>query len=188
MTLSSAIKEYLMLSFMTPALSRRSTSKAGSKLIIPIPNHNQWLHLPILIYCLIGWTFGELATVNELNRLSPNNNGDGFGDGFFLTWAILWTAGGVCALLDLLWQLWGHQTLTVDSTYLTRRHSLLGLGWIRHYRLTQIRNVRVVSQPESGRYSSIAFDYEAQTIRLGPDMDEMEAKQIVGIIQKYISI
>lgn len=172
-----------MLSFMTPALSRHAPSNAGSKLIIPLSNHNQWLHLPILIYCLIGWTFGELAAVNEINHLGPDNN-----NVFFLTWTLLWTAGGVYALLDLLWQVWGRQDLTVAPACLMHRRSIFGLGWIRQYKLARIHNVHVASQPQSGRYSSIVFDYDTHTIQLGPDMDELEAKQIVNTIRKYTSI
>lgn len=172
-----------MLSFMIPALFQRSTSNAGSKLIIPIPRHKQWLHLPILIYWLMGWTFGELAAVNELNRQSYSSKNH-----LFLAWAILWTAGGVYGLFDLLWQLWGRQTLTIDAACLIHRRRLFGLSWANRYELARIHNIRIMDQPQPGRFSSssIAFDYDAKTVRFDPDMDEWEVKQIANIIEKLI--
>jgi hypothetical protein len=170
-----------MLSFMTPALSRRITSDTGSKLIFTIPNHKQRIHFPILVYWLMGWIFGELATVNEINHQGLNNS-----NVFFLAWAILWTVAGTGTLFDLLWQLGNRQTLVIDHTFLTHRHGLLGLHWAKRYELTCIHNVRTVSQPKPGVYGrAIAFDYDGKSIQLGPNLDEMEAKQIATIIQKY---
>lgn len=173
-----------MLSFMTFTFPRPFTPVAGSKLIISLPTHEGWLRFPILVYWLMGWIFGELATVNELNRQGLKN-----GSAFFLIWAVLWTAGGGYALLDLLWQVWGRQDLIVDSAFLTHRRGLFGLGRTRRYELADMLNVRVVSRSQLGRYGSIiAFDYDTQTIRIGSDMDELEAKQIVKTVRKYASI
>ena len=170
-----------MLSFMTPALSRRITSDTGSKLIITVPNHKQGIHFPILIYWLMGWTFGELATVNEINHQGLNHSND-----LFLAWTILWTVIGTGTLFDLLWQLWGRQTLAIDRAFLTQRHGLLGLHWVKRYDLTCVHNVRTVSPSEPGVYGrALAFDYDGKPIQLGPNMDEMEAKQLVTIIRKY---
>jgi hypothetical protein len=169
---------------MTSVLSRRITPAAGSKLIISLPTHEGWLRFPILVYWLMGWIFGELATVNELNQQGLKN-----GSAFFLIWAVLWTAGGGYALLDLFWQVWGRQDLIVESTFLTHRRGMFGLGWSKRYELAHMRNVRVVSRPRPGRYDSvIAFDYDTQTIRIGSDMDELEAKQIAHTVRKYVSI
>lgn len=170
-----------MLSFIASTLSRRITSDTGSKLIIPIPNRKQGIRFPILIYWLMGWTFGELATVNEINHQGLNSSDD-----LFLAWTILWTAGGVGALLDLLWQLWGRQTLSIDRDFLTHRHSLLGLSWAKRYEMTRIHHIRTVSRPEQRGYGRIiTFDYDGNPVQLGPNIDEMEAKQIVTIIQKH---
>lgn len=169
-----------MMSFMTPALSRRITSDTRSKLIIPIPNRKLGIHFPILIYLLMGWTFGELATVNEINHRGLNNNDD-----LFLAWAILWTVIGTGTLFDLLWQLWGRQSLAIDRTYLTHRHGLLGLYWVKRYELARIQHIHTISQPERGYGRIIAFDYDGTPIQLGPNLDEIEAKQIMTIVQEY---
>ncbi|MEJ2746364.1 MAG: hypothetical protein P8183_00355 [Anaerolineae bacterium] len=151
-----------MFSFITPVLAH-----AGRETIIPIPNHKQWLHFPILIYGLMGWMFGELATVNELNHQGLKN-----GHGLFLTWAILWTVGGVLALLDLLWQLVGRQDLVVDPTFLTYRRSLWVLGWTKRYELTRIHNIRLLPRSQMGRrISTLVFDYAGQTIQFGQITD-----------------
>jgi hypothetical protein len=166
---------------MTPILSRRIKSDTGSKLIITIPNHTQGIHFPILIYWLMGWTFGELATINEINRQGLNKS-----NVFFLAWAILWTVIGTGTLFDLLWQLGSRQTLAIEHTFLTHRHGLLGLHWVKRYELTCVDNVRTVLPRKSGVYGrTIAFDYDGKPIQLGPNMDEIEAKQLVTIIRKY---
>jgi hypothetical protein len=169
---------------MTPALSRRITSDTGSKLIIPIPNSKQGIHFPILIYWLMGWTFGELATVNEINHRGLNNS-----DKFFLAWALLWTIIGTGTLFDLLWQLWGRQALTIDRVCLMHRRGLLGLYWVKRYELTHVHNIRAVLGSKPGGYGRIiTFDYAGNPVQLGSNIDEMEAKQIATIIRKYTQI
>ena len=171
-----------MLSLITPTFSWRIAPDADIKLIIPIPHNKQWLHLPILIYWLMGWILGELATVDELNHRGWGGDYD-----IFLIWAVLWTAGGIYALLDLLWQLWGHQALAINSTFLTNRYSLFGLGRTRRYDLARIQNIHVTSRLRSGWYSSkITFDYGTRTVQISAGADEIEAKQIAKTIRKSI--
>jgi hypothetical protein len=166
-------KEFIVLSFIPSAHSRH-------KLVIPIATHKRWLHFPILIYWLMAWLFGELATVNEINHQGLMGRSS-----FFLFWSILWTAGGIGAVLDLFWQLWGRQVVTLDADYLVYRRSLFGLSYRQRYELSRIRHVRVMPQ-RNGR--AITFDYDDQTVRLSSDVDEIDAQQIVTMIRKYIKI
>lgn len=171
-----------MLSLITPAISRRLSPDADIELIIPIPHNNQWLRLPILVYWLMGWILGELAAVDELNHWSLSSNHN-----FFLIWAVLWTAGGIYALFDLLWQLWGRQALVINSAFLAHRRSLFGLGRTKRYDLARIQNIHVASHLQTGwRSSRIVFDYDMRTIQIGSGMDEIEAKQIAKTIQKLV--
>ncbi|MCB9443785.1 MAG: hypothetical protein H6669_06070 [Ardenticatenaceae bacterium] len=168
-----------MLSFIPSVLSRRADLAAGSKLVIPIAAHKRWLHFPILIYWLMVWLFGELATVNEINRQGVIGSGN-----CFLTWSVLWTAGGFAAVLDLLWQFGVRQIVSVNSTHLIYRRSLFGLGYRQRYNLSRIHHVRVTPQ-RNGR--AISFDYDDKTIRLATAVDEPDAQQIVTMIRKYIT-
>ena len=179
---------------ITPAAARHTTNLLGQELTINIPSHKQWLHLPFLTFWLIGWTFGELAAINELVTNRTNAV-----DLFLLVWITLWTIGGATAWLTILWIIFGREIITTDGQQiLTHRREILGVGQSKEYDLSFVSDLRAAPallrsanqwrRPAFGwqNFNTIAFDYGAKTIRIGNSLDEAEAKQIIRTLHNHI--
>ncbi len=178
------------MTYVKPAVARHTADYFGNQLTITIPSHKQWVQLPFLIFWLMGWTFGELAALNDI--FQHGFNGGGL---FLFVWITFWTMGGVMALLTVLWILFGREIIVVDGRQsFTHRREILGLGWSKTYDPTRIQDLRTAppSLPRSRQwpgwqnYGVIAFDYGAKTIRIGNSLEEAEAKQIIRTLGKYM--
>ncbi len=170
--------------------TRHATNYFGQQLIITIPSHKQWLQLPFLILWLMGWTFGELATINDITKHGLNNSSI-----ILLMWIIIWTIGGVTALLSVFWIIFGHEIITVDEhKSLTHHRKILGFGQSKGYDLSLIQDLRAAPStipnsrqwPGWQNYNVITFEYDTQTIRIGNSLDDEEARQIIHTLCKYI--
>ncbi|MCP4429278.1 MAG: hypothetical protein GY803_32745 [Chloroflexi bacterium] len=180
------------MSYVKPAAARHTAIDFGDQLAIAIPSRKQWFQLPFLIFWLMGWTFGELAALNDIAQRGLNGSGL-----FLLVWVTFWTIGGAMALLTLLWILLGREMIIMDGRLtLTHRREILGVGRSKNYDLSLIQDLRTVTLslprprqwPGWQNYGVIAFDYGAKTIRIGNSLDEAEAKQIIRVLGKYMPI
>lgn len=104
------------------------------------------------------------------------------------------------AIYKFFWGIWGREIFEIKN-----QSTLVICLQIFHrkpkdeYSLDQIRDLRVSVDRQSIIYrinfwcllnpkrGNIAFDYGAKTYRFGEDIDEAEAKQIIAVLQEYIS-
>lgn len=78
-----------------------------------------------------------------------------------------------------------------NSETLRCKTQIFGLGLAKSYIVREMRNLRF--QPATGagksrRASRIAFDYGANTITFGADLEEAEAVALIGRIQQRCPI
>ena len=153
-----------------------------------ISARRSWFVILFLTAWLGGWFFGEVRAAEELFR-----NDDKTPSGFLAFWLAGWTVGGVYAAGVLLWQLAGREIITLSATTLLHRIEVFGFGHGREYRVSAVRHLRstdyaanLVSNQSAwfppvtrGGAGPIAFDYGARTIRMGPALDEAEARMLV---------
>jgi len=171
---------------VTPRARRSSTTQTSDGLEISIPARKHLFALVFMPMWLIGWSVGELSAIRELV------SGDGSPMFFLGTWLTLWTLGGGAALFTWLWMIRGREIIRLRYHALVIRRDLLGLGREKEFDLSHVTNLRVAlptwtpfdwnaaMQPWGQGTGRIAFDYGADTIRIGSGIDEAEARQIVG--------
>jgi hypothetical protein len=127
----------------------------------------------------MGW--GEVMVA----RAIINGSGNAV---FEVFWLGAWTLGGVLVAYLVLWNLFGHERITLSGDALILRREVLGMGRVREYSLDHVRALRV-SPPVLGSRgpgpfplasnAMIAFDYGASTVRFGLSIDEPEATSII---------
>jgi hypothetical protein len=171
-----------------PQSARFQVETTTDGLRIAIPARRNWFVILFLLAWLGGWTFGEISAAGELLH-----HGEKTPTGFLVFWLAAWTLGGVFAVGAVLWQVAGREVVTANSSTLTHRIEIFGLGLSRSYRASEIKNLRATEysvSPFSNQrawfpplygsgFGPVAFDYGARTIRLAPSLEEAEAKLLV---------
>jgi hypothetical protein len=106
-----------------------------------------------------------------------------------------WTVGGCVAIYIWLWNVAGHEIISLTPTSLTIRRDILGFGRSKEYDLPSVRNLRIDPWPENTNLTSrtqllvggtIAFDYGAKTFRFGGGVDEAEASHLIELLKSAI--
>jgi hypothetical protein len=160
-----------------------------------IPARRSWFAILFLLAWLVGWAFGEVNAARELLRA-----GDNTPSAFMALWLVGWTVGGLFAMGTVLWQLVGREVVTANSSALSHRVEVFGLGWNRSYSSSEVKNLRVTeysTSPSTNQrawfpplYGSgigpVAFDYGARTIRIAPSLEEAEAKMLVRELSLHL--
>ena len=110
---------------------------------------------------------------------------------------ILLRMGGI-VLYSLLWQIAGREIIEVRNENLAITRQIFNWKTTKEYSLKNDIKLRLnAEKPNSvdtirgfrkllGKNGIIAFDYEANTLRFGLEIDETEAMQIISEIQKYL--
>ncbi len=163
--------------------SRYTSEELGDRVIVHIPSRKHWLQMVIISLWLVFWIFGWTGTVT---RNIGNRS-----DLVLLVWLVVWVIGGLAAVGSLLWQLAGEVALEADRYALRVRWQVLGIGWTKAYVASDVCNLRV--RPLwPGRYRLpgwgsvvLTFDYRGKIVCLSPDVNEIEARQVVQMIQRY---
>jgi hypothetical protein len=171
-----------------PSSPRFTTEAVPGGIRAVIPSRQNWFVILFLCAWLVGWAFGEIHAAQEL--LNPTENSPRL---FLSAWLAGWTLGGAFALSAVLWQLGGKEVITVDLTTFEHRIEAFGIGKSKRYALAEIKNVRVAEYTPGGSsnqaawipplmgpgHGPLAFDYGARTFRVGPALEEAEAKLLL---------
>jgi hypothetical protein len=165
---------------------RTVVSERGAELELVIPAPRKIVTVLFLLVWLGGWVAGEVAVTRRI-FFEPTESG---GSAFLLVWLAGWTVGGGVAIFSLLWMLFGRERVTLGVSTLTIRREALGVGRERRYDLANVKDLRASpvpvdttrrsAQPWGFGGGTVAFDYGAQTIRFGAQLEEAEAKQLVA--------
>lgn len=178
-----------------PPLPRyKIENKAAGDVSAVIRARKNWFIILFLGVWLGGWFMGEASAIQELSRAETAN-------GFIAFWLVGWTIAGCGALLVLLWQLFGQETVSVRQGFFIHKVEVLWLHRTRSFTLSKVQRLRSVEfatglfthraawmPPVFGSgLGAVAFDYGARTFRLAPSLDEAEARALVEQLSLYIS-
>ncbi|MDX1921248.1 MAG: hypothetical protein SFU25_11015 [Candidatus Caenarcaniphilales bacterium] len=184
------------MNFQTPTKPRYKKTETSNELVITIPSRNNWFLIIFVLVWLSGWVFGGIMAILKIfaslfiepeNFFSPEN--------MFLTfWLCGWAAGLAVAIYGLFWNLSGKEEIKISSVKFEIERKTPIWSSTKKFYVSQIKSFRTLhpgllsilfpSNYPYGHYTeSIAFDYGAETIQFGLDLDEAEAKLIVQDIQ-----
>ena len=180
------------MSHLETTTTRHKVSEIGNQLSITIPSQKEWfenLLLTLASAMVIKWAADGINVVRN-THYTPDIRG-------FLLF-ILWAYMGASTLHAILWTLFGYETVIINGqNILTHRWEILGIKEVKNYKMALVRDLRVAQVPVKGRrsiysqrlqrYRVVAFNYGNKTIRIGDNLDEAEAKQIVHILYQHIS-
>lgn len=147
-------------------------------------------------FWLCGWAMGDVMVPATFLAADVDREAKLFA----AVWLVAWTIGGGFALYAFFWSLVGRERILLTPSTLSIKRELFGMGRVREYELTHVRDLRVspmTYNPFDFRSSLqfwgigggvLVFDHGAATIRFGASLQEGEAKAIVERMRSRASI
>ncbi len=171
--------------------AKASTSDTPDGLVINIPAAKNWFLTLFIGFWMCGWVFGEFFAIQEL--LSGKMTASG-GSVFLVGWLGAWTVAGCAIFSYWMWNVAGHEIISLTPASLSIRRDILGFGRSREYDLPSVKNLRMDRTPKNSSFAlnspsqsifggAIAFDYGAKTFRFGGGVDEAEASLLIGLLK-----
>jgi len=168
--------------------AKASVFDTPAGLVVNIPSTKNLILILFLGFWLCGWFFGEFSAIRQLET---GKTAAGISL-FMVVWLGGWTVGGCVAIYFWLWNVAGHEIISLTPTSLTIRRDILGFGRSREYDLPNVKNLRIVPTlgianfnytAQSFAGGSMAFDYGAKTFRFGGGLDEAEAPHLIEVLK-----
>ncbi|HSZ95668.1 MAG TPA: hypothetical protein VK767_05100 [Bradyrhizobium sp.] len=168
--------------------AKASVFDTPAGLVINIPSTKNFGLILFLGFWLCGWFFGEFSTIRQL---ATGKTATGISL-FMVVWLGGWTVGGAAAIYFWLWNIAGHEIISLTPSSLTIRRNILGFGRSREYDLPSVKNLRIIFTlantnltipAQSFGGGTIAFDYGAKTFRFGGGLDEAEASHLIELLK-----
>lgn len=184
------------MGIVPPAKPKAIIVERSNGIEVVIPARRNWFALVFLGAWLCGWAAGEIGAAASIFARDAKHGAKLF----VAAWLILWTLGGGFALYAFFWSLVGRERILLTPTTLAIKRELFGVGRLREYELTTVRDLRTaprVHNPHDFRSSLqfwgigggvIAFDHGAATVRFGGSIEEGEAKAIIERLRSRASL
>jgi hypothetical protein len=193
-----------------PSSARYSIQESLNGIRASIPAHRSWFAVLFLCAWLGGWMMGEASAISEIFHIKIEFFGESLkssaaplaGRFFLVFWLVGWTLGGAFAFAAVIWQLFGREIIAVEAGVLIHRIEALGIGRTRSFASAQVARLRAVDMDSStsSRRSnwvrapalfgqgvgSVAFDYGARSYRIGPSLDEAEARLLIQQLKRWL--
>jgi hypothetical protein len=111
---------------------------------------------------------------------------------------VIFLGMGASAIYSLLWQIAGKEIIEVNHQHLIITRQIFNWKRAKEYPLKIANQLRLSSKKSSsidtiraarkllGKDGLIMFDYGSKDFRFGLGIDEVEAKQIISVIQRYV--
>ena len=188
-----------------PALPRACMTENGAELCVVVPVRRDGFLLIFLSLWLAAWAFAEVMVAQWIfagGEASPAVL-------LLVVWFVLWTVGGVWAILNGIWNAKGREQIRISGDTVSVRYEAFGIGKTRYFYPWAVKNLRVVEgftpvapfvmqmfsqsrQPSlkelTGIWSGpLSFDYGAKTYRFGAGMEEAEARQLLPHLLRRLS-
>ena len=135
--------------------AKASVFDTPAGLVINIPSTKSLVLILFLGFWLCGWLFGEVSAIRQLET-GKTPAGASL---FMLVWLGGWTVGGAVAIYFWLWNIAGHEIVSLTPTSLTLRRDILGFGRSKEYDLPSVKNLRIV--PTLGNFN---FNFPTQSL------------------------
>jgi hypothetical protein len=180
------------MALVEPGIGRAFIEHDGAGLRITIRPKPQLFGTAFLGLWMIGWAFGEVRVSYEFIYGMPEERFPAPESLLVLAWLALWTLGGCWCLVTLLWNVIGKEIFELNPSTLKRIKQIPIFSRSKEYRVASIANLRVTPIPSSWfddeeslpsmtfSDGAISFDYGRSTYRLGSDLDEADAKYVIG--------
>jgi hypothetical protein len=181
------------MAIVEPGKGRAVIEQDGSGLRITIPAATHLGGTAFLGLWLIGWAFGEVSVIYLMIFPAAPEPPSAFVNIFLLAWLAMWTLGGAWCLAAFLWGVAGKEVIELSSTALRHRKQIPIFSRSRDYAVASIANLRLASLAPpladekhnmgtalNFKDGAIAFDYGRATHHLGADLDEADAKYVIG--------
>ena len=120
--------------------AKASVFDTPAGLVINIPSTKNFGLILFLGFWLCGWFFGEFSAIRQL---ATGKTAAGISL-FMVVWLGGWTVGGAAAIYFWLWNIAGHEIVSLTPTSLTIRRDILGFGRSNEYDLPSVKNLRIV--------------------------------------------
>lgn len=170
-----------------PSAGRAKIYRDGDTIEITIASKKNWFSIIFLTAWLGVWFMGEFSALERVF----NQNTDTTPISLLIFWLVGWTMGGLLIIVILLWFIGGEEIITVDNGVLELGRQIFGLGPIKLYQITDIKQMTVSPTRDKdqwgnsrGRYliksGLIEFDYGLKTIKFGGEFDLAEARALVA--------
>ncbi len=177
-----------------PNIGRIRINFDGSQLKIMMPFKENGCIILFIMAWLGFWAIAESIAIYD--RIYSENIDNGI---FSIYWIIFWTIAGICVFFALLWNLYGHETLTVNQEFL-QLDKVYRSFRIRHrvYQLNSIKNLRVDEEKKYTTFveaksseeffgfsgGKLQFDWEGEKIVFGVGLSVLEARFIIEEMKK----
>lgn len=171
--------------FVEPTAARHRIELVEGVEQIMVPGRRNWLVTVFLLFWLVMWTFGGLATMLSLTQGASI---------FSVVWLCFWVVSSAFVLSVLATLLWGVEIIRASNLELQviKRAGPLHRQW--RYRADQVHDLTACPPniDQWGRHSSqtpvfarnrsgaVKFDYGADTIMLANGVDEAEGRTIAA--------
>ena len=106
--------------------AKASESDTPEGLVINIPAVKSWFLIFFLGFWLFGWAVGEFSAIRALTGRTPQ--GGSLCLVLSIAWLGAWTAAGCYFIFWWLWNLAGHEVVSLTPTSLAIRRDILGFG------------------------------------------------------------
>ena len=169
--------------------AKASVFDTPAGLVINTPSTKNFGLILFLGFWLCGWLLGEVSAIRSL-AIGKTAAGKSL---FVVVWLAGWTVGGAAAIYFWLWNIAGHEIVSLTPTSLTIRRDILGFGRSREYDLPSVKNLRIpltlantnltIPAQSFGGGGTIAFDYGAKTFRFGGGLADAEASHLIDVLK-----
>lgn len=163
---------------------------------ISIPSPKNWFLIFFVGFCLLGWYYGltQALLILEITRdgvMKPN--------GFVIFWLVGWSLIGIFVFLTLLWGIFGHETLILETNKICLRKSILGLGKTWILKKSRIKGIcfkdldePIYTKEEEGEpwgfYSGkVCIDYGRKSYHFGMSLPNLGAIYLVEILNEHLA-
>ncbi|MDP4093625.1 MAG: hypothetical protein Q8920_09720 [Bacillota bacterium] len=182
------------MTLVNPGKGRALIENSAESIKITIPAKKKIFTIVVLSLWLLVWLAAEVGVTSQLIFQGP-----GIEVAFFIFWLVLWTAGGVLALLILLWNLCGKEIIETKGDIFKIERRILRFSISREYLIKDMNNFRFRSSG-TNLFSvraglefwgfgagNIVFDYGMKTIRFAQSIDEAEVNFLIKTIIEFIN-
>ena len=152
-------------------------------LLIKLPAPKNILAIIFVSVWLCLWAYFARETFHTLQQPEEHQNY------FLMVWLALWTLGGLQAVKNLLWSMFGKEVLEVTSSELSLKDDILGLGKKRTFSSQEVSEIRLGTTefPESSNTTtSILITTGLKTHAYGAHLDIAEAKHLLQLIHNKL--
>lgn len=106
---------------------------------------------------------------------------------FYLAWLGVGVGPAVAGVLLVAYQFLGWERVRVDRRGLSVRREVVGIGWRRRFRASEVSGLRQLPQVRLRNWfvatGTVAFDHKATTYRFGGSLTAGEAGEVLRVIE-----